>query len=244
MANFIAIIPARGGSKGLPGKNLLDLHGHPLIAWSILFARVTGVFNRIIVSTDSNPISDVSIKYNAEVPFMRQSILASDTSATSDVVLDVINRCGLDSSDVIVLLEPTSPYRDLGDFKSLYSLFLTNSAEKLMSVTESACASYIFQYVRSENETTLSPIMSESSFASIRRQEIPSTYHLDGTFYASTVDAFLKNPGFLDASTKTIVSNPLSSLEVDTKFDLDLYRAIFSYFGPPPWYPKSDNLVY
>ena len=239
MENLIAIIPARGGSKGLPGKNLLDLHGHPLIAWSILFARETGKFNRIIVSTDSSSIRDVSINYKAEAPFLRESSLACDTSPTSDVVVDVIKRCGLANSDVIVLLEPTSPYRDLGDFMSVHSLFLSDSAEKVMSVSESVSSSYVFQYFRSENEKTLSPVLTGGSFVSVRRQEIPSTYYLDGSFYASTVDAFLQKPGFLDATTKTVVSNPLSSLEVDSKFDLEMYRAIFSYFGPPSWYSKK-----
>ena len=122
MSNLIAIIPARGGSKGLPGKNLLDLSGHPLIAWSILFALEIPEFKRIIVSTDCPLIRDTAIRYKAEVPFLRESGLASDTAATSDVVIDVIKRCNLDCSDTLVLLEPTSPYRDLVDFKSLVSL--------------------------------------------------------------------------------------------------------------------------
>ena len=108
-----------------------------------------------------------------------------------------------------------------------------------MSVSESVSSSYVFQYFRSENEKTLSPVLTGGSFVSVRRQEIPSTYYLDGSFYASTVDAFLQKPGFLDATTKTVVSNPLSSLEVDSKFDLEMYRAIFSYFGPPSWYSKK-----
>lgn len=239
MANLIAIIPARGGSKGLPGKNLLDLCGHPLIAWSILFACKTREFSRIIVSTDSPSIRAASESYGAEVPFLRASNLASDTAATSDVVLDVIERCSLDNSDIIVLLEPTSPYRDLIDFKTLHALFLSNSTKKVMSVSESVCASYVYQYFRSETETTLSPVLTGSSFVSMRRQDISTSFYLDGSFYASTVEAFLQNPGFLDEDTKTIVSNPLSSLEVDSKIDLELYRAIFSYFGPPSWYSEK-----
>lgn len=239
MPNLIAIIPARGGSKGLPGKNLLDLCGHPLIAWSILFACETREFTRIIVSTDCPSIRAASESYGAEVPFLRTSNLASDTAATSDVVLDVIERCKLENSDIIVLLEPTSPYRDIADFKALCSLFLSNGTKKVMSVSEAVSASYVFQYFRSEKETTLSPVLSGNSFVSIRRQDISSTFYLDGSFYASTVEAFLQNPGFLEESTKTIVTNPLSSLEVDSKFDLELYRAIFSYFGPPAWHSEK-----
>lgn len=239
MSNLIAIIPARGGSKGLPGKNLLDLSGHPLIAWSILFALEIPEFKRIIVSTDCPLIRDTAIRYKAEVPFLRESGLASDTAATSDVVLDVIKRCNLDCSDILVLLEPTSPYRDLVDFESLVSLFQEKGAAKVMSVSEAVCTSYLFQYFRNETETNLSPITTENSFASIRRQEISSSYFLDGAFYASTVEAFLNNPTFLDSTTKTIVSNPLSSFEVDSRFDFELYRAIFSYFGPPTWYHEK-----
>ena len=108
-----------------------------------------------------------------------------------------------------------------------------------MSVSEAVCTSYLFQYFRNETETNLSPITTENSFASIRRQEISSSYFLDGAFYASTVEAFLNNPTFLDSTTKTIVSNPLSSFEVDSRFDFELYRAIFSYFGPPTWYHEK-----
>lgn len=235
--SLIAIIPARGGSKGLPNKNLLDLNGHPLIAWSILFALASKRFSRVIVSTDSTSISSIAMFYGAEVPFLRQASLSADDSKSSDVIIDTINRCALLESDVLVLLEPTSPYRDFDDLAKLISVLSLERSKKVMSVSEAVSTSYKFQYLRgNEPQGLLKAINSDEDFAPIRRQEIPSTYYLDGSFYASTVSEFMIDPCFLGHETMSFVSNQLSSFEVDSRFDLELYRAIFAYFGPPSWY--------
>ena len=240
MNRLIAIIPARGGSKGLPGKNLLTLHGYPLLAWSILFARVSNVFSRIIVTTDSSVIRDIALEYNAEVPFLRSASLSSDIASTSDVVVDVIQRCSLGVNDIIILLEPTSPYRELADFRKILSLYEDKNTQKVMSVSQAVSTSYVFQYFRSNRDGYLKALLPTDPFATVRRQDIVSTYYLDGSYYASNVQAFLDNPTFLDDSTKSIVSNPLSSFEIDCSFDFEIYQAIFAHFGAPSWYTSCD----
>jgi len=236
MSEIVAIIPARGGSKGLPGKNILDLHGYPLIAWSIKFALSRDEISKVIVSTDDSKIAEVAVFYGAEVPFLRSPELAADDSSTADVVLDIIKRCQLSYSDVLLLLEPTSPYRVLSDFEQLLQLLNKHKAKKVMSVTEAVSASHMFQYFRSdETRGMLTPVSSGSNFSSSRRQDIPKSYFLDGTFYASVVEDFVRNPTFLDLTTHSFVSDSKSSFEVDSFFDLELYRSIFQYFGPPVW---------
>ena len=93
--NYIAIIPARGGSKGLKRKNILPFNGRPLISWSIDFIKKSGVFNRCLTSTDSEEIALIAKEYGSEVPFLRSKELASDNASSSDVILDVISRCNL-----------------------------------------------------------------------------------------------------------------------------------------------------
>lgn len=234
--NIVAIIPARGGSKGLPGKNIIDLSGQPLISWSIQFALSRVEISKLIISTDSQEIADVAISYGAEVPFLRPAELATDFATTADVIKDIISKYKLHDSDVIALLEPTSPYRDYLDFEKLLELLIVHKAEKVMSVSEAVSTSFMFQYFRSDKSLgKLAPVFSGNTFSAPRRQDVSTSYFLDGTFYASTVKSFIQNPTFLDSGTHSFVSNPLSSFEIDTFFDLQLYRSIFQFFGPPPW---------
>jgi len=236
MSEIVAIIPARGGSKGLPNKNILDLCGYPLIYWSIKFAMSRDEIKKIIVSTDSQEIANISLSYGAEVPFLRSTDLATDNASSADVILDVISRCKLHDSDIIVFLEPTSPYRDTLDFCKLLDLLNNYKAEKVMSVSEAVCSSFMFQYHRSDEQAgKLSPVFPENNFTTVRRQDLSKSYFLDGTFYASIVRSFIENPTFLDTKTHSLIPNPLSSFEVDSFFDLQLYRSIFQFFGPPEW---------
>src|SRR5690606_38610780 len=120
----IAIIPARGGSKRLPGKNIKNLCGRPLIEWTIDAALKSELFDRIIVSTDSEQIRDISIRAGAEVPYLRSPELSSDTATTNDVVTDIIRwleETGVEVSTVMIL-QPTSPLRTETDIAKAFDL--------------------------------------------------------------------------------------------------------------------------
>ena len=113
--SIMAVITARGGSKGVPRKNIRDLSGKPLIAWSIEAAKNSGYIDRIIVSTEDTEIRDISLEYGAEVPFLRPKELAEDNSSSVDTVLHVIEKLEKDynyTPDYILLLQPTSPLRN------------------------------------------------------------------------------------------------------------------------------------
>ncbi|MCM8761209.1 MAG: acylneuraminate cytidylyltransferase family protein, partial [Candidatus Omnitrophica bacterium] len=118
--SILAIIPARGGSKGLPRKNVKDLAGKPLIAWTIREALKCGCIDRVIVTTDDKEIANISARYGAEIPFLRPKRLSLDRTETIDVILHAINWLrdeGCDY-DVVVVLQPTSPLRVAGDITS------------------------------------------------------------------------------------------------------------------------------
>ena len=111
---ILAIIPARGGSKGLPGKNMKEICGRPLVAWSIEQAKDFKHIHRIVVSTDDDQIAKIANEYGAEVPFMRPVELANDTASTIDVIFDALNwlkRYENYQPEYILLLQPTSPLR-------------------------------------------------------------------------------------------------------------------------------------
>ena len=229
---IIAIVTARGGSKGLINKNIRLLHGKPLIAWSIKFALENNHINDCIVTTDSYEIAKVAEKYGAQIPFMRDKGIASDTAKTSDVIIDVVKRCKLNPNDVFVLLEPTSPYRKHKSFEQFTELFEKNKFRKIVSVQENITSSYRFQFFRNK-KTTLNPIISSDYVNDLRRQDIEKSFCLDGSFYMSYISDFINNPGFLEKDTGSFINDYFSSFEIDSEEDLKLMEAIFSFIGKP-----------
>ncbi|MBC8555357.1 MAG: acylneuraminate cytidylyltransferase family protein, partial [Candidatus Brocadiales bacterium] len=135
---ILAIIPARGGSKRLPRKNILDLAGKPPIAWSIEAALGSKYIDRVIVSTDDEEIAGISRKYGADVPFMRPNKLATDESSSVDVVLHVINTLKEKGreSEYIMLLQPTSPLRTMENIDEAVELLQSSSSDAVISVCE------------------------------------------------------------------------------------------------------------
>lgn len=130
--SVLALIPARGGSKRLPGKNLILLGERPLIAWTIEAARDAGIFDRIVVSTDSDEIAAAAVRYGAEVPFLRPPELATDNAGTIDVVRHAVEECG---ASQVHLLQPTSPFRTGFDIQAADQLRRT-TGRSVISVTE------------------------------------------------------------------------------------------------------------
>ena len=232
MLKNVAIIPARGGSKGLIKKNIRLLHEKPLIAWSIEFALRNKHINDCIVTTDSYEIANISEDYGAQVPFIREAKLASDTAKSSDVIIDVIKKCKLNPNNIFVLLEPTSPFRLHKSFEKLTEVFQENNLRKIVSVQESISSSFRFQFYRN-NDTTLNSINLTNPVNNVRRQDIKKSFFLDGSFYMSYISDFLKYPGFIEKKTGSYINDYFSSFEIDSEEDLKLMESIFSFIGPP-----------
>ena len=229
---IIAIITARGGSKGLINKNIRILHGKPLIAWSIKFALENNHINDCIVTTDSYEIAKVAEKYGAQIPFMRDIGIASDTAKTSEVIIDVVKRCKLNPNDVFVLLEPTSPYRKHKSFEQFTELFEKNKFRKIVSVQENITSSFRFQFFRNK-DTSLIPVFNSNSANNVRRQDIKKSFILDGSFYMSYIADYLNYPVFIEKDTGSFINDYFSSFEIDSEEDLKLMEAIFSFIGKP-----------
>lgn len=120
----LGLVPARGGSKGLPGKNLRLMCGKPLIGWTIEQGMASKYIDRLVVSSDSTEIAKIALKHGAEVPYLRPPELASDTASSASVILHALDylACQEDFYDLIVLLEPTSPLRDVSDIDGAIEL--------------------------------------------------------------------------------------------------------------------------
>ena len=132
---ILAVIPARGGSKGLPDKNILPLFEKPLISWTIEAALKSKYIDRCIVSTDSDAIAVIANRFGAEVPYLRRKNLAEDESSTDDVLIHVIKSLK-EEFDILILLQPTSPLRTERDIDGALNNFLDKEAEALVSVVK------------------------------------------------------------------------------------------------------------
>lgn len=182
----LAIIPARGGSKGLPNKNILPLLGHPLIAYSIQAAKQSSLVTRTIVSTDSPVIAEVSKKYGAEVPFLRPTALAADLSRDLEVFQHALQW--LDSNegykpDLIIQLRPTSPVRTMGLLDEAIKRLIKSDADSLRIVTPSPITPYKMWFVDDET-SVMRPVLSLKGVSepfNEPRQSLPKTYWQIGT---------------------------------------------------------------
>ncbi len=183
-SGLLAVIPARGGSKGLPGKNLRLFAGLPLIAHSILFAKSCPEIGRVIVSTDSSEIAKVAQEYGAEIPFMRPAELARDETPLWAVVRHALLALeGKEGPryDALLLLDPTSPAREMKDVKVLAErLRGAQEADGIISVTRPSFNPIWHCVV--EREGWMEDLFPEGSFFD-RRQDLPKVYRIDGSFY-------------------------------------------------------------
>ena len=217
----LAIITARGGSKGLPRKNLLLLSGRPLIGWSIAAALAAESVGRVVVSTDDPEIAEVARAEGAEVPFLRPAELASDTASSLDVVRHALTECpGL---DYFVLLQPTSPLRQSSDIDGAWQRMRTAGAETCVSVCETAESPWLM-YLQAD-DGRLSRLLPEPA-KGLRRQDLPLTYRLNGAIYLGQRERFLATGRLLDENTVAHVMPPERSVDIDTKADFDLAESL------------------
>ncbi|MDE2165856.1 MAG: acylneuraminate cytidylyltransferase family protein [Alphaproteobacteria bacterium] len=224
----LALIPARGGSKGLPGKNLRPLLGKPLIAWSIELGLSCKYTDAVVVSTDDPNIAREAARLGADVPFMRPTELASDTASTMDVLLHSLDE--LEKADrlfdIVVLLEPTSPLRDLSDVTgALEKLVNMRGIESVVGVArvESSHPSYLFRIASG----LLSPYQGVQP-TGLRRQELDELYFLEGSVYASYVASLRTQRSFYHAHTAPWIVSWYKSLEIDDLAGLIAVEALLA----------------
>lgn len=211
--SVLAIITARGGSKGVPRKNIRLVGGKPLIAYSVEAARAASCVDRVILSTDDVEIAETAARFGCEVPFMRSPELATDEAASVDVVLDALARCP--GYDYFVLLQPTSPLRTAADIDACATACLSAKAPVCVSVNE-VTKSPFWMY-RIDHGQMLSAILPRSSAA--RRQDLEKIYGLNGAVYFANCTFFAESKNFLGPSTIAYVMPPERSIDLDTLAD-------------------------
>lgn len=226
---ILGIVPARGGSKGIPRKNLADLCGRPLIAWSIatgLELVKLGALTRCIVSTDDDEIATVARQHGADVPFMRPAEAATDTAkALAYVVhaLDTLEAAG-ESYDAVMLLQPTSPIRNVKQIAEAVGRFSAGQSDSLISCYQEDYINELVMYIDQGDGTMLPKNPNHNK--GVRRQEHGPVMVRNGALYITRVP-YLRATGQLVCDRPMLLAmRKADSIDVDTPDDLELLRAV------------------
>lgn len=222
----MAIIPARGGSKGVPRKNLRNLKGRPLLGWTLESARESGLFDKIVVSTEDSEIYSFAEHSGFRPPFLRPADLAADDTPTWKVVVHALEWLQKNESyqpDVFVLLQPTSPLRTEHDIREAMKIFQEKKAHSLMSV--SPVTEHPLLMATLTGEMKLKRYVT-SSGAVTRRQDMPEYYFINGAIYIRQTKDFLKNPSFDMEGSVAYVMPPERSIDIDTLTDFKIAEAL------------------
>lgn len=228
--SLLALIPARGGSKGLPRKNIRNLLGKPLIAWSIEAALNSKVVDRLIVSTDDKEISNVAKFWGAEVPFIRPAELAQDNSTTFSVIEHALNWLEHEQKyvpDHLVLLEPTSPLRDATDVERAFDQLKQSKASSIVGICLTEVQHPVFMYLKNDSGK-LKPYQNNSEKV-IRRQDLEQTYFLEGSIYISQTQVLLEEKTFYHGNTIGYEVPKWKSPEIDDEIDWLLTEVIMKH---------------
>jgi CMP-N,N'-diacetyllegionaminic acid synthase len=210
----LAVIPARGGSKGIPRKNIKILGGKPLIAWTIEAALKAPSINRLIVSTEDKEIAAVAKQFGAKVPFMRPLDLAQDDTPGIAPVLHAIEQ--LTDYDWVLLLQPTTPLRSVEDIEGIIQFCRDEAAPSAVSVTQ--VSKHPFWMYQRDDQSRLQPLIPNRPEIT-RRQELPCAYALNGALYLARIDWLIQNQGFIGSETLGYVMPEERSVDLDTPKD-------------------------
>ncbi len=215
---ILAIIPARGGSKGIVGKNIKELNGKPLIAYTIEEAKKSEYINRIVVSTDNEGIANISKKYGAEVPFLRPLELAQDDTPTIECVIHMLNVLKENEDyipDYVCLLQCTSPLRTFNDIDGTIEKLLSTGLDSAASVCEAEVNPY---WTNIFNGERLEYFFKDGKEIT-RRQDLPNVYRLNGAVYVAKCDVLKNEMTFETEYTTGYVMDKNSSIDIDDIID-------------------------
>jgi CMP-N,N'-diacetyllegionaminic acid synthase len=220
-SRVLAVIPARGGSKGLPGKHLLSVDGRPLIAWTIDAALQSRAIDRAVLSSDDEAIRSVARHLGCDVPFARPEHLASDNAASLDVVLHALDE--LPGFDTVMLLQPTSPLRTAADIDAAYQLFQSAGATSCVSVAPVEQNPYWMFRLRDDQR--LDPLLPQPAPAN-RRQDLPPIFALNGAIYIADVATLRCDRRFVSEQTIAYVMPIARSIDIDSAADFHAFRVL------------------
>lgn len=224
-SKVLGLIPARGGSKGIPRKNIRSIGGKPLVAWTIEAAIDSKFIDCVVVTTDDNEIAEVSRKYGAEVPFIRPQEHAQDDSLRNEVVLHALME--LDGYDYVILLQPTSPLRSSCDIDEAFDLFLQSNAKSCVSVMEQhPTPEWMFKMNDEKRIVSISGFPKSSN-----RQTLPKYYSLNGAIYIISVENFFSSSAtdpFIGEDVLPYVMPKISSCDIDDDLDWNYVEGLMN----------------
>ena len=230
LTSYLAIVTARSGSKRLPKKNILDLCGKPLMAWSILAAISTPKISRTIVCTDSIEYQQLAKAYGADCPWLRDPRLAMDSSSSIDVVESLLNRLAEDGShfDALILLQPTSPLRTAADITGAINLFESCKAPAVVSICRSECSPALLG--RLPRDLVMNDFLS-ANMNCARCEDTAPWYRINGAVYIISVDVFLSERTFVPLGTLGYEMPRSRSIDVDTSYDFQLASLLMNHLS-------------
>ncbi len=215
----LALMPARGGSKGLPDKNILQVDGRPLLAWTIDAARGAQSIDRLVLSSDDEQIIAAAQAHGCDVPFRRPAELATDQAASIDVVFHALDA--LPGYDVVVLLQPTSPLRTAADIDAACQILEASLAPACVSVCTVEQSPY-WMY-RIDDQGRLSPFV-DTHARLARRQDLPPVFIPNGALYIADASWLRTSRSFLSPQTVAYVMPTGRSLDIDTADDFAAFE--------------------
>jgi len=215
----LAIIPARGGSKRLPGKNILPLNNKPLIGWSIEAGLNSNYIDKVVVSTDDSEIATISKKHGAEVPFYRPKILSNDTASSVDVVthtIDMLVSAG-ETFDIVILLQPTSPLRTAEHINQALDQYVEQKANGIVSVCETEHSPIWCNTLPADN--SLASFLPDK-YKNVRSQDLPTYFRLNGAIYISSIPSLKVTNSFIQGD-KVFAYKMSRNASVDIDSEID-----------------------
>jgi CMP-N,N'-diacetyllegionaminic acid synthase len=222
---ILALIPARGGSRRLVGKNLLELNGKPLVVWSIEVVKNVPEICDILVSTDDQAILSVCVAAGAYVPWLRPPALATDTATSVDVALHALNWYEHEkgSVDAVLLLQPTSPFRTRATVREGINLFLKHGGSPVVGISPVTDHP---MWTLKITENQLKPFIDEGSL-NLRSQELPAAYVVNGSFYLIKPKDLRNQRDFIGPKAVPLLINaPQEAVDIDTQWDFSLAQYI------------------
>lgn len=221
----VAIIPARGGSKRIPQKNIKLFHGKPMISWSIMAAQHSKIFDRIIVSTDDSEIAEIAITCGAEIPFIRPAKLADDYATTNDVMEHAVKWLEAEghSPSELCCIYATAPFIEVNDLVSGLELLTSGGWQYIFPAAEFTAP--IFRGFKVDR-SGLEMIFPEHYLT--RSQDLPRVFHDAGQFYWGTKNAWLSKAPIFSNKSQCIELPRLRVHDIDTPEDWDIAEKIFT----------------
>lgn len=216
--SVLAIIPARGGSKGIPQKNIKPLAEKPLLQWTFDAAQKSKYLDRIVLSSDDTATIELAQSLGCEVPFRRPSEISSDTASSADLVLHALREIP-ESFHYVVLLQPTSPLRTADDIDATLELCHRLNASSATTLAPTLQSPF-HMYTKNSASQTYTPVLSNERKAT-RRQDRPATYVLNGAVFVIETTAFKQKPVFIDELTCFHEMPSERSVDIDTPLDFE-----------------------